>query len=130
MNILISNASPQPLYEQIEEQVRNQILSGALRQGDPMPSIRHLARELKVSVITAKRAYDDLEAEGFLTTAPGKGTFVSLANLERLRQVAMSQIEGKLAEAVDAARAIGLGLAELQQLTELLYKEGEQDERH
>ena len=130
MNILIANASPQPLYEQIEEQVRNQILSGSLRQGDPMPSIRHLARELKVSVITAKRAYDDLEAEGFLTTTPGKGTFVSLANLERLRQVAMSQIEGKLAEAVDAARAIGLGLAELQQLTELLYKEDEQDERH
>ena len=75
------------------------------------------------SIITTKRAYDDLEADGFLTTTPGKGTFVSLANLDRLREVAMSQIEAKLSEAVDAAKSIGLRLEELQEITETLFRE-------
>ncbi len=125
LDIIISNSSPRPLYEQIEEQIKNEILAGRLGQGEPMPSIRHLARELKVSVITTKRAYDDLEAEGFLSTTPGKGTFVSLANRERLREVALSQIEQRLSEAVDAARAIGLTADELWEITKTLY-EGEQ----
>ena len=123
MNIIISNASARPLYEQIEEQIKNEILAGNLTQGEPLPSIRYLARELKVSIITTKRAYDDLEADGFLTTTPGKGTFVSLANLDRLREVAMSQIEAKLSEAVDAAKSIGLRLEELQEITETLCRE-------
>ena len=123
LNILISSSSPRPLYEQIEEQIKNEILAGTLRQGEALPSIRYLARELKVSIITAKRAYDDLEADGFLTTTPGKGTFVSLANLDRLREVAMSQIEQKLLEAVDAAKAIGLTLEELSERIAVLYKE-------
>ena len=123
MNIIISNASARPLYEQIEEQIKNEILAGNLTQGEPLPSIRYLARELKVSIITTKRAYDDLEADGFLTTTPGKGTFVSLANLDRLREVAMSQIEAKLSEAVDAAKSIGLRLEELQEITETLFWE-------
>lgn len=123
MNIIISNASARPLYEQIEEQIKNEILAGNLKQGEPLPSIRYLARELKVSIITTKRAYDDLEADGFLTTTPGKGTFVSLANLDRLREVAMSQIEAKLSEAVDAAKSIGLRLEELQEITETLFRE-------
>ena len=93
MNIIISNASARPLYEQIEEQIKNEILAGNLTQGEPLPSIRYLARELKVSIITTKRAYDDLEADGFLTTTPGKGTFVSLANLDRLREVAAHNLE-------------------------------------
>ena len=123
MNIIISNASARPLYEQIEEQIKNEILAGNLTQGEPLPSIRYLARELKVSIITTKRAYDDLEADGFLTPTPGKGTFVSLANLDRLREVAMSQIEAKLSEAVDAAKSIGLRLEELQEITETLFRE-------
>ena len=123
MNIIISNASARPLYEQIEEQIKNEILAGNLTQGEPLPSIRYLAQELKVSIITTKRAYDDLEADGFLTTTPGKGTFVSLANLDRLREVAMSQIEAKLSEAVDAAKSIGLRLEELQEITETLFRE-------
>ena len=123
MNIIISNASARPLYEQIEEQIKNENLAGNLTQGEPLPSIRYLARELKVSIITTKRAYDDLEADGFLTTTPGKGTFVSLANLDRLREVAMSQIEAKLSEAVDAAKSIGLRLEELQEITETLFRE-------
>ena len=88
-----------------------------------MPSIRHLARELKVSVITTKRAYDDLEAQGFLSTTTGKGTFVSLASRDRLREVALSQIEQRLSEAVDAARAIGLTAQELWEITKTLYEE-------
>lgn len=123
MNIIISNASPQPLYEQIEEQIKRAILSGELTPGKALPSIRYLARELRVSIITAKRAYDDLERDGFVQTTQGKGTFVSLANLDRLREVAMSQIEEKLAEAVGAAKSIGLGMEEFQQIIEELYRE-------
>ena len=115
MNIIISNTSPQPLYEQVEEQIKRAILSGELAPGEALPSIR--------SIITAKRAYDDLERDGFVQTTQGKGTFVSLANLDRLREVAMSQIEEKLAEAVGAAKAIGLGLEEFQQIIEELYRE-------
>lgn len=125
MDILVSNTSPKPLYEQIEEQIRNAIVSGSLKQGEMLPSIRYLARELKVSIITTKRAYEELEAAGFIQTTPGKGTFVSLADTQRLRQVAMSQIEAKLADAVDAARAIGLSEDELSEIVHTLYEEGE-----
>ncbi len=122
LDIILSNSSPRPLYEQIEEQIKNGILSGALGQGDAMPSIRYLAKQLRVSVITTKRAYDDLEAEGFLETTPGKGTYVSLAGRDRLREVAMSQIEGKLSEIIDAAKSIGLTLDELWEITATLYR--------
>ena len=88
-----------------------------------MPSIRYLAKQLRVSVITTERAYDDLEAEGFLETTPGKGTYVSLAGRDRLREVAMSQIEGKLSEIIDAAKSIGLTLDELWEITATLYRE-------
>ena len=77
MNILISNSSPDPIYEQISKQIRAQIISGELREGDPLPSIRSLARELQISVITTKRAYEELEKEGFIDTVGGKGCFVA-----------------------------------------------------
>lgn len=121
LNIIIENASPEPLYEQIARQVREAILSGELAQGNPLPSIRHLARELKVSIITTKRAYEELEADGFLQTTPGKGSFVSTAATERLREAAISRMEQKLSEAVDTARAIGLTLDDLQEIMEALW---------
>lgn len=121
MNILIENASPEPLYEQIARQIREAVLSGELTQGDPLPSIRYLARELKVSIITTKRAYEELEADGFVQTTPGKGSFVSAAVTQRLREAAMSRMEQKLSEAVDTARAIGLTLEELQDITAALW---------
>lgn len=121
MNILIENASPEPLYEQIARQIREAVLSGELTQGDPLPSIRYLARELKVSIITTKRAYEELEADGFVQTTPGKGSFVSTAVTQRLREAAMSRMEQKLSEAVDTARAIGLTLEELQDITAALW---------
>lgn len=123
MNLIIKNTSSQPLYAQIEEQIKNAILSGELKQGEALPSIRFLAKELKVSIITAKRAYDDLEADGFLETIQGKGTFVSLARLDILREVAMSQIEQKLLQAVDAAKAIDMTQAEFIRIVETLYNE-------
>jgi len=123
LDILISNTSPLPLYEQIEKQIKEQILSGALAQGEALPSIRTLAKDLRVSVITAKRAYDDLEAEGFLQTVAGKGTFVGTINSQRLREMALAQVEEKLWEAVTLAKNSGIGKEELIAVLALLYEE-------
>lgn len=121
MQILIDSSSQQPLYEQIMKQIQNEVIKGSLLPGEALPSIRYLARELKVSIITAKRAYEELEADGFIQTIPGKGSFVSGASPERLRQVAVSQVEEKLAQAVDTARAAGISLEEFQEIVEAIY---------
>ena len=112
MDILISNSSPVALYEQIETQIKNQILNGNLKPGDPLPSIRSLAKELKVSIITSKRAYEELEKEGFIETVIGKGTFVSGYNSERLREAAMAEMEDKLEAVIISAKSLGLTLDE------------------
>lgn len=123
MNIIISNSSQVPLYEQIESQIKNQIVNMLLKPGEPLPSIRTLAKELKVSIITTKRAYEELEKEGFIKTVVGKGTFVAEANNERLREVAMYEIENKLEEAIISAKAIGLSLEETIDIVKSLYEE-------
>lgn len=123
MKIIISNASPDPIYEQITRQVKAQILSGELAEGDPLPSIRRLAQDLQISVITTKRAYDELEREGFLNTVGGKGTFVAVQNQELLREKKMKAVEEKMAGAVAEARLLGIGLAQLKDMLLLLYKE-------
>ncbi len=123
MNILVSNASRDPIYEQISRQVRTQIVNGTLEAGDMLPSIRALARELQVSVITTKRAYDDLEKEGFIDSVTGKGSFVAAQNPEFLKEKQMRTIEEKLTEAVDSAKNYGVGKEKLQELLELLYEE-------
>ncbi|MBS5948767.1 MAG: GntR family transcriptional regulator [Clostridium sp.] len=123
MNIIISNSSQVPLYEQIESQIKNQIVNMVLKPGEPLPSIRTLAKELKVSIITTKRAYEELEKEGFIKTVVGKGTFVAEANNERLREVAMYEIENKLEEAIISAKAIGLTLEETIDIVKSLYEE-------
>jgi len=123
MNIIVSNASPDPIYEQISRQVRTQIVNGTLEAGDMLPSIRALARELQVSVITTKRAYDDLEKEGFIDSVTGKGSFVAAQNPEFLKEKQMRTIEEKLTEAVDSAKNYGIGKEKLQELLELLYEE-------
>jgi len=125
MKIIISNASPDPIYEQIALQIRAQILSGALAEGDLLPSIRALARDLQISVITTKRAYEELEREGFLNTVGGKGTFVATQSSEFLREKKMKAVEEKLAEAVDDARMLGIGTDQLSEMIRLLY--GEED---
>lgn len=123
MNIIISNSSQIPLYEQIESQIKNQIVNMNLKPGEGLPSIRTLAKELKVSIITTKRAYEELEKEGFIKTVVGKGTFVAEANNERLKEVAMCEIENKLEEAIISAKAIGLTLEEVLEIIKSLYEE-------
>lgn len=123
MRIIVSNSSSDPIYEQVARQIRSQILSGDLGEGDPLPSIRKLAQELQISVITTKRAYDELEKEGFIDTVGGKGSFVSVQNREFLREKKMKVIEEKLAEAVDLARLMGIDRESLVEMLALLYEE-------
>ena len=123
MDILISNSSPVALYEQIETQIKNQILNGNIKSGDPLPSIRSLAKELKVSIITTKRAYEELEKEGFIETVVGKGTFVSGANSERLKEAAMAEMESRLEEVIISAKSLGLTLDECIEIFKSIYEE-------
>ena len=122
MDIILSNSSGKPIYEQITDQVKAQILSGALAAGDALPSMRLLAKELRISVITTKRAYEELEREGFLTSVPGKGCFVAPQNPALLRETQLRRVEEHLSRAVDEARRGGLSLAELQELLDILYR--------
>ena len=122
MKILLSNASPSPIYEQILRQIRAQILSGDLKEGEALPSIRRLAQTLQISVITTKRAYDELEHEGFIDTVGGKGTFVASPNAEFLREKRVRAVEVKLAAALEEARASGVQLNEVRRMFELLVE--------
>ena len=123
LDIIIVNDNAIPLYEQIINQVKENILKGELVQGTLLPSIRMMAKELKVSIITVKRAYEELEIEGFVQTVPGKGTYVSLANRERLKEIQMSQLEEKLETVVVAAKSIEMSLEELQERVALIFEE-------
>ena len=122
MDIILSNSSGKPIYEQITDQVKAQILSGALAAGDALPSMRLLAKELRISVITTKRAYEELEREGFLDNVPGKGCFVAPQNRELLREAQLRRVEERLSQAVDEARKGGFPLSELHQMLDILYE--------
>lgn len=113
MNIVVSNTSGVPIYEQIAKAIKNEILSGDLKGNSALPSIRSLASELRVSVITTKRAYEELERDGFIYTLPGKGSYVAEQNKELLMEEKLREIEGKLGEAIDIANSIGLNFEEL-----------------
>jgi GntR family transcriptional regulator len=123
MRILIANSSPAPIYEQIVRQIEAQVIAGELLEGQPLPSIRKLAQDLQISVITTKRAYDELEAEGFIDTVAGKGTFVAAQNAEFLREKRMKAVEEKLAAAVAEAQLMGMGFDELSEMLRLLCEE-------
>lgn len=123
MDIIIVGDSVIPLYEQITRQIKEQILQGKLEQGSILPSIRMMAKELKVSIITVKRAYEDLEQEGFVKTTPGKGTYVSLDNRERLMEIRISQLEEKLEEVISSAKNIDMSLEDLVERVTLIYRE-------
>jgi len=122
MDIILSNSSGKPIYEQIADQVKEQIMTGALAAGEALPSMRLLAQSLRVSVITTKRAYEELEREGFLATVPGKGCFVAPQNREFLREAQLRRVEERLAQAVDEARKGGFPLEELHELLDILYR--------
>ncbi len=123
MDIIISNSSGKPIYEQITGQIKNLILSGELLPGDALPSMRLLAKELRISVITTKRAYEDLERDGFITTMVGKGSFVAESNVEILKEEQLRLVEKSLQEAVERARRSGVTLEEMQEILEMLFKE-------
>ena len=116
MELIIRNNSGQPIYDQISGQIKAQIPSGALSPGDALPSIRGLAKDLKISVITTKRAYDELEAAGFINTVAGKGCFVAEQNLELVRAQQLQQLSAQLAEAVELGRSCGMTEPELTAL--------------
>ena len=122
MDIIISNSSGQPIYEQICRQIKGAVATGRLKPGEALPSIRALARDLRISVITTKRAYEELEREGFLENVPGKGCFVAPQNRELLREAQLRRVEDILTQAVDEARKGGIPLEELQELLNLLYQ--------
>ena len=121
MDIIIRNSGGVPIYDQITRQMKGLILRGELKEGEALPSMRLLAKELRISVITTKRAYEELEREGFLTTVPGKGCFVAPQNPELVREDTLRRAEEHLSHAVDVAKAGGVTLAELTETLNLLY---------
>lgn len=123
MNIVISNYSDKPIYDQIAEQIKNLIINGELAEAELLPSIRNLAKELQISVITTKRAYEELEREGYIVSVPGKGSFVGAQNKELLKEARIRIVEDKLAEAVSAAKTIDISLEDMQEMLKLLYEE-------
>ena len=123
LNISISHTSTIPLYEQIQTQIKNQILNGSLKPGEGLPSIRNLAKELKVSIITTKRAFEELEKDGFIETVIGKGTFVSSQNTERLKEITLYEIENKLEEIIKQAKSVGMTLDEGIEIFKSIYEE-------
>lgn len=125
MKLVISNRSGVPIYEQIKEQIKEAIFSGELEENEQLPSIRHLAKDLKISVITTTRAYNDLEEEGFVVSVQGKGSFVLPRNQELARENALRKVEQGLLDAIAAARAGGITQAEVAETLQLLYQEGE-----
>jgi GntR family transcriptional regulator len=124
MNIIISNSSDEPIYQQIVKQIKNLIIKGELAENEMLPSIRTLAKELQISVITTKRAYQELENEGYIVTVQGKGTFVAAQNKELLKENQLKMIEEKLTEAVEAGKSINLTLEEMQEILKVIYEEG------
>lgn len=120
MQIILSHADGRPIYEQIATQVKGQVMDGTLPAGEPLPSIRLLAKELRISVITTKRAYEDLERDGFIQTIPGKGSFVALVGRDAMLEESLRNAESHLRQAVTVAKSGGITLRQLvDALTEL-----------
>ena len=123
MQIVIDNKSGVPIYDQVYTQIKGQIISGGLQDGDALPSIRSLAKDLRISVVTTKRAYDELEREGFIYTVPAKGCFVAPKNTEILREEYLRQIENYLSEIKKLASACGMNREDIISMMELLDEE-------
>lgn len=123
MNVIISNNSSMPIYEQIYKQIKESILNNEINEGDSLPSIRALAKDLQVSVITTKRAYEELESEGFINTVRGKGSFVAIQNKELLKEKKLKIIEEKLIEVVKDSRVLDLKYEEVREILKILFEE-------
>ncbi len=123
MDIIISNSSKKPIYDQIASQIKNLIMIGELSEGDILPSMRLLAKELRISVITTKRAYEELEREGFIETATGRGSFIANTNLKLIKEEQLRIAEEYILQSVDIAKSSGIPLKELMEILSNLYKE-------
>ncbi|HZJ83866.1 MAG TPA: GntR family transcriptional regulator [Clostridia bacterium] len=123
MRIIISNSLNEPLYEQISSQIKSLIIKGELDVGEPLPSIRGLARDLQISVITTKRAYDELEKEGFIETMQGKGSFVAMQNKELIKEKKLKIIEDQLIKIVKESKLLGLKYDEIKAMLDILFEE-------
>ncbi|MBP1562498.1 MAG: GntR family transcriptional regulator [Oscillospiraceae bacterium] len=121
MDIILSNISDEPIYQQIISQIKSEIMSGALAAGDALPSMRALAQQLRISVITTKRAYEELERDGFIENYAGKGCFVKRQNTDFLREETVRQTEALLSKACEKAKLCGLSLEEMKEILELVY---------
>ena len=126
MDIIISNLGEQPIYDQIYTQIKNQIIAGKLKEGDMLPSIRGLAKNLRISVITTKRAYEELEREGFIYTVTGKGSYVARKNTALIREENLKRIEEHMREIYRLAGSCGLGQQELTEMFLLIGEEGQE----
>ena len=125
MQIIISNSSKEPIYEQIYTQIKKLILSGELQEGQSLPSMRQLAKDLEISVITTKRAYEELEKNGFIYSIVGKGSFISEQNKEMMRERKIKVVEENLLIAIQNAKEMNIGLSELKEMLALLYSDDE-----
>lgn len=123
MNIIISNSNNKPIYDQITEQIKNKIVSNELKTGELLPSIRALAKDLRISVITTKNAYDELEKEGFVETVPGKGTYVASKNIEIIKEEQLSKIQDLLDTAVQIAKLSKISEDEVKNMLDILFEE-------
>lgn len=123
LNIILSNHSDKPIYEQIAVQIKDLIIKGELTEAELLPSIRVLAKELQISVITTKRAYDELERDGYIVSVPGKGSFVGAQNRELLKEARIRIVEDKLIEAITAAKSIDISFEDLTKMLKLLFEE-------
>lgn len=123
MYLIISNSSNNPIYEQIKEQIKNKIVSNELKTGEALPSIRSLAKDLRISVITTKNAYEELEREGYVETIPGKGTYVANKNVELIREEQLQKIENLMDTAVSIAKLSRISKEDLQNMLDILYGE-------
>ena len=126
MDIIISNSVDTPLYEQVKEQIKNKIVANELKAGELLPSIRSLAKDLRISVITTKNAYDELEKEGYVETIPGKGTYVANKNTELIKEEQLQKVEGLIDTAVSIAKISGITKEEIKEMLDILY--GEENE--
>ena len=123
MQLLLNNRSGVPIYDQIYGQIKDQIISGSLKEDDPLPSIRNLAKDLKISVITTKRAYEELESEGFIYTVPGKGSFVAPKNLDLIREQNLRLIEEHISEIARLASSCSMSRDAIKEMIDILWEE-------
>lgn len=123
MNIIISNSSNEPIYQQISSQIKAMIINGTLLEGDALPSMRNLAQQLRISVITTKRAYEELERDGFIDSCTGKGSFVKAQNSELIKEENLKQIEALLLQVAEKSKLCGITLPEIVEILKIIYNE-------